>query len=180
MAELVLVIAQHHENVRWAENLPSGWEPWVVTKDRDVPNEGREASSFLWAMRQLRGRTGTSAFVQGNPFHHEPDLLGKLRPSNRFRWLGHPHLSTADGGPHHVGLPVKARFEKWTGKPFPGEVWFAAGGQFILPLAMLRNRPAVWYENLQAQACEDENPWVLERLWGLMLGGEAWNEAGNQ
>lgn len=156
-----------------------GWEPFVVRKDAQVPNEGREASSFLWAMRKLHRDARPAdvfAFVQGNPFPHCADLLAQLRrPVRGFRWLGDLHETREDGGPHHPGLPVGEKHREWTGRPWPGVVWFAAGGQFTLTGRELRRHKPAFYRKLQRQMSQGEMPWVAERLWGEIF---AWEGAG--
>lgn len=160
-----LVVARHKENVDWAHR--TGWLPLVVTKGVHVPNEGREGASFLFAMEKLYGRIGPFAFVQGNPFDHAPNLhaeLGSYRAG--FMWLGDAsYVAEADGSPSHPGLPVRERYEAWTGKPWPGQVLFAAGGQFVIDGRMLRKKPRAFYRELRDQSGHGETPWVLERLW---------------
>jgi len=167
VAKPVLVVARWDEPGRWAYEVP-GWEPLVVSKGMQLPNVGREASSFLWAMRQLYGDPPEAvAFVQGNPFPHCENLYDELvYPTSGFRWLGDgSYASQADGRPHHPGLPVAERYERWFGRAWPGVVWFAPGGQFTIPGCYLLRHPRGFYAHLQAEMGEGENPWVMERLW---------------
>lgn len=169
-----IVVGHYREDTAWTADLPPGWRPLVVTKDVDVPNEGREPASYLWAIQRLRPRARPAdvfAFVQGNPFDHCPDLLAELSAgATGFRWLGPPdHVSLFDGHPHHGGLPVRAKFEAWTGRDWPGQVAFAAGGQFIVTGAELRRHPPRFYRDLHAEMLVGEVPWVLERLWAAIF-----------
>lgn len=164
-----LVVAHHQEDIGWLDQLPEGWEPFVVEKGRDLPNEGREPASFLWAMQRLRP-IGTLAFVQGNPFPHDAGLIGHLQePVTKFRWLPEGnHDSSVDGHPHHGGLRVADRCAEWFGAGFTGTIRFAAGGQFAIPGWYLLRHPKVFYERLQEAACVGEDAWVFERAWERM------------
>ena len=172
----LLVIARHEENLAWTAHLPHGWHTIVVQKGVDMPNAGREPASFALAADELV-RTGRNraaielvAFVQGNPFAHCADLFHCLTdpwPDDAgFRWLGDPHLSGASGEPHDSGLPVKELYEQLVGKPFPGEVYFAAGGQFMCRTDLLEGVP---WAKLVDLACLNRNAWAFERLWESII-----------
>ena len=165
---MILVVARHEENIDWLERV-AGWVPLVVQKGRDLPNEGREGSSFLWAMERLYDETGRVAFVQGNPFPHAPRLVEQLqeaREGSGFSWLGDPvFVSEADGSPWHEGLPVRDKQREWFGTEWDGPVVFAAGGQFVIDAEQLRSRPRDFYGRLAGEMSHGENPWVMERLW---------------
>ena len=169
-----LVIARHNEYKSWYDEVPPGWRLRVVQKGSHLPNEGREPSSFLYAMSVIRQRTGTVAFVQGDPLDHCPDLFGILQqPVEGFRWLGDVnHHTDSAGAPYHYGLPMAELHERWLGRPWPGGmVRFAAGGQFLMPASRLARYSRNVYKDLQRQACEvEEAPWVFERLWERMFG----------
>ena len=168
----VLVVARYRENIAWLDNLPPGWLPEVVEKDVDLPNRGREPSSYLHAMIELypiAAPSDTFGFVQGNPFDHCPDLMVRLtQPVEWFDPLGtHPYQSDAHGGPHHAGVPVGDCHARWLGEPMGGEVEFWAGGQFLLTGAALLSRPVGWYRAMydDLMSRDDLSPWAAERLW---------------
>jgi hypothetical protein len=168
----VLVVARWREDITWLADLPPGWLPEVVEKDVDVPNRGREPSSFLGAILQLYPVTepaDTFGFVQGNPFDHCLDLMARLtHPVEWFDPLGtHPYRSDTHGNPHHPGVPVGECHAKWLGGPMVGEVEFYAGGQFLLSGAALLSRPADWYRAMYDDLIsrDDLSPWAAERLW---------------
>ena len=172
-----IVVARRHEPVDWLNRLPAEWEPLVVQKDVDVANDGREATSFLWALARLRPQLALRAnvaFVQGDPFPHTADLVSQLgRPfAGGFRWLGDPeHTTERDGSPHHPGLPVERCLRSWFGREWDGTVLFAAGGQFIVTGRAIRQKPARFYRDLAVKvAAEPDGAWVMERLWGEMFG----------
>jgi len=172
-----LVVARHEEDVAWLADLPKPWQPLIVQKDGDIPNEGREGASFAYALAKLRAAAHANdlvACVQGDPFPHCIDLFAQLgRPPRWFRWFGDPtHLSDAEGAPHHPGLPMRRCHEEWLGREWPGDLWFAAGGQFMVAGRALKRHPAGFYRRLQAAVCSDgSGPWVMERLWAEVFGG---------
>lgn len=169
-----LVVARYNEDTAWTERVPDGWQVLVVQKDVDVPNEGREATSYLWAMNRLFHEPldhELVAFVQGNPFDHCPDLLERLPGLNgaAFTPLGNWRVTCdGEGRPHHTGLPVKADYEGLLHRPFPGEIEFTAGAQFAITGRALRRVPAWLYRKLFELV---PNPWVMERLWEPWLTG---------
>lgn len=159
-----LVVAQYQEDVSWVSDFLA-WEPLIVQKEVDLPNVGREPSSFFWAMERLYDTNETLAFVQGDPFAHAPNM--NLRPVEEFTWLGHAtYLADVDGGPHHYGLPVREKLSQWCEQEWDGPVMFAAGGQFLLPGYRLRKWPHEKYAGMREEMSLDMNPWVMERLWG--------------
>jgi hypothetical protein len=89
-----LVVARHEEDTSWYSRIPSGWKLLEVQKGRELPNTGREASSFLWAILHLYPTLQDDdvvAFVQADPFDHTPDIdlfLLLDRPTTGFRALG--------------------------------------------------------------------------------------------
>jgi hypothetical protein len=170
-----LVVARHTEPLDWLNAFPD-WDPHIVQKDVDVPNVGREPASFLWGMEQLYRCRGRIAFVQGGPFDHAPNLdqqLDQARAESGFSWLGDPsYVSEAEGAPWHHGLPVKAKLKEWFGIGWDGPVLFAAGGQFVIDAALLRQWPREKYAALRREMAVGEYPWVMERLWKRFLTKE--------
>ncbi len=75
----VLVVAVFNEDTGWLEKVPQTWDLMVLRKGIDLPNEGREAGTFLHAMTLPEVRAADwVAFVQGEPFEHCPDLIARL------------------------------------------------------------------------------------------------------
>lgn len=166
MPSKVCVVARYNEDTSWVMNLPPGWESLIIQKGQHLPNEGREPSSFFYAMQRLKP-TGTVAFVQGDPFDHYPNLFDRLaKPIKHFTWLGDTNHSTDSyGAPHHMGLPLGEKHQEWLGRPFQGTTWFGAGGQFAMPGSYLKKYPKKFYKQMQSEACVGENAWVYERIW---------------
>jgi hypothetical protein len=179
-----LVVARYQEDSAWYERIPRGWNLREIQKGREVENTGREVSSFLWAILDMYDSLQDDdvvGFVQGDPFDHCPDIdifLLLDRPTPEYRALGNDALlSDGRGGPHHPGLPVMERYEEWLGVPFPGSVRFAPGGQFVAPGSAIKRHPKEFWQRLFDQMGVDPNPWVMERLWGTVLGTPRVNRA---
>lgn len=166
MAEPLLIVAQHEEDVGWTKDSP--WKTWIIKKTVDIPNVGREPATYLWAIDQLWGNLPDKmAFVQGDPFDHCPNLFEELQSVEGFKALGNERFTTyADGAPTHSGIPVKEKYEKWTGKEFPGRIDFTRAGQFALTAKEIKQHPRKFYKDLHDEMLEGEVPWVFERLVG--------------
>jgi hypothetical protein len=167
-----LVVARYNEDKTWYSDIPSDWTLMEVQKDRDVPNTGREASSYLWAILKMYPRLAEDdlvAFVQGNPFAHCPDIdlfLLLDRPTDGYRALGdYTYISGGDGKPHHAGLPVDDFYERWLGDKWPGAVRFSPGAQFVVTGQDIKQHPPEFYQRLLSELDEETGPWVIERLW---------------
>lgn len=163
----VVVVARYEENVDWTTRLPLGWEARIVQKGRDLPNVGREASSYLWYMAtQDIDPEATYAFVQGDPFPHAFELSQLRRVDGYAPLGGHVLNADHDGHPHHGGLQLAEHLRRWIGteRPPPRFI-FHAGGQFLLPGRVILARPRHWYAELQAAVAEGRGAWIMERLW---------------
>lgn len=172
-ATLRLVVARHNEDVSWLRDVPKRWHRSVITKGVDIPNEGREASSFLLAMERYYEDDGWLMFVQGDPFEHCPGLkpvfsLPEL--PEQFCPLGfHVVESDETGRPWHDDLPVKEYFEDLIG-PWTGDVQFVGGGQFLIPSWIMRGKTLTEIRELRERVCADpKGAWVMERLWHRWL-----------
>jgi hypothetical protein len=173
-----LVVARYQEDTSWYEHIPPGWTLLEVQKGREVPNEGREAASYLWAIQQLYDRLEPDdlvAFVQGDPFAHclDIDLFLLLdRPTDGYRALGdYSFVSGADGSPHsNPGIPVSDLYEQWFESKWPGAVHFAPGAQFVVTGADIQQRSVDEYQWLYERVVQEEyGAWVLERLWPTLF-----------
>lgn len=163
----------YEEDLSWLHAVNKKWHRSIVTKGQQVPNTGREASSYLWAMEQYRDDDGWLCFVQGDPFDHYPQLLTLLNKveeyPKQFVPLGNCFVATDGNGlPHHGGLPVKEWFEALIA-PWPGDekgLLFAPGAQFLLHGSMLREKSVDDYRAVREKVDNDPaGAWVMERLW---------------
>jgi hypothetical protein len=172
----IAVVARYQEDFDWTA---SPWPVCIVQKDRDLPNAGREASSYAWfcANHQVEADQ-TYAFLQGNPMPHAFGWA-QLRQVDRFAPLGAYHLrELPDGSPNHPGLDLAQAFAV-LGCPGaqPSEFEFTAGAQFLVSGRVLLRRDRAWWAWLQQVASGGIpelawlNPWVMERLWPYLLAG---------
>lgn len=173
----VVVVAKYNEDCTWVTRLPPHVDPLVVVKGEHLPNEGREAGSYIWAFKTLL-ETGVEDSdliycVQGDPFVHCPNLVPEMYKTLRgevptlFLPLGNWVVECDGmGGPHHRGLPVAQKYEEWFDKEFPGSISFTAGGQFCVTGKDLKEKDwDSWYE----RAKEEHGPWLMERFWKVIF-----------
>ena len=178
-----IIVAQYKEDVSWVHQVSHEWEPWVITKDKDIPNVGREPSTFFWAMHQMYDSLQPDdvlAFVQGDPFPHFPMVVEFLLMSQDIDGyislgiqietsdpVGAPHNT----GPNHYNLPVAEKLKQWFDKDWGDNIIFTAGGQFIVTGKDILHYPKEFYTMLYDEMCSDPNiPYVMERLWPVMFG----------
>src|SRR5690606_9595889 len=93
--DVTYVIARYKEDISWSDSL----NRVVIQKDTDLPNLGREISSFLYfIVTNYERLEGEYIFCQGNPLPHAPDVT--------TREFGKRVTCKADGSPQHKGLPI--------------------------------------------------------------------------
>ena len=172
---LRLIVARFDEDLSWLRKVDPAWHVNVVTKGIDVPNTGREASSYLWAMENICYEDdGWVCFVQGNPFEHFDDVLAALNdpPQYPLQFVPLVHryeMTNASGAPHDADLPVREFFERFIG-PWPttddGTIAFGPGAQFVVPAAYIRGHTKDEIRELRKAIDEHpEGAWAMERLW---------------
>lgn len=142
-----------------------------MQKGRDLPNEGREASSYFWAFQHLYKRLKPDdrvACVQADPFAHDKDFPASLEVEPEgFVPLGHWRVECdLVGAPHHPwALPIVDSAERWFGSIPDEPLAFTAGAQFVVPGSLILSRPRVFYRQMVDAMSEEHAPWVMERLW---------------
>jgi hypothetical protein len=140
------VIARYKENTGWAKDISHT----IIQKGDDMPNIGREPSSFLlFIVNNYEKLQGEYHFVQGNPFDHSSKTLIYSRP---------------DGAPHHPGLDLHSVCSALE-LPLLDEYPFTPGGQFTVTTEQIKSRPWEWYVHALYLSTQKENPWAFERLW---------------
>jgi len=192
-----IVVARYKEDITWIDKLPASLLPLVVQKGRDLPNKGREPTSFLWAILHMYDVIDPDdlwVFVQGNPFPHTTNFIDRMHMAHNVSgfqpiaggppvvvtWKAtgkqevfkEPFMTDAEGNPHHPGLPVGLWYEKWMKRPFPKKgVPFYPGGQFMCDGRTLRYRDKSFYRMLYDDVMTENNatPYVMERLWPSLL-----------
>ena len=155
------VIARYKEDISWADNL----NKVVIQKDFDMPNVGREPSSFFhFIIENYNNLRGEYVFCQGNPFDHAPDLL-----TNDKSYYGDWLESDGIGFPHHAGLPV-GRIAKDLGLAQTTKFMFKPGMVFKTDANTIRYRPISFYLKCLELCCmEPDIPYVFERIVPLIF-----------
>jgi len=152
---MTYVIARYDEDISWSDGL----DRFVVQKGVHLPNNGREASSWLWFIIQHYDvLEGTYAFRQGNP---EGPLHGKMWSSTAnydLRDYKFDSRPLAD----HLGVEI------------PEILVFVAGAQHDVDAEVIRLRSKEWYEKaFDAANTGFKAPWIFERLWPYIWFGKA-------
>lgn len=153
------IIARYKEDISWADNLNKD----VIQKEVDLPNIGREPSSYLlWILNNYEKLNDEEEYVfcQGNPFDHSPNFLDEVRITNYY---GGNHICDIQGRPDHPGLPMKEFCDKIGIKDTT--FVFKAGCQFKLTKNQIRSIPYTVYIRMYNEIMENEiYCWVFERL----------------
>lgn len=155
----VFVVAKHKENTDWCKDCV------IIEKDKDVPNQGRESSSYAWYIIQNYDNLPDKiTFCQGNPFDHCINILTAQKDLD-FNYHGNVYQSDHKGNPHHGGLKIKELADE-LGIEIPEKLDFIVGAQFTVSREIILKRPKEFYEKLYNLANTfPEAPWCLERLW---------------
>ena len=171
MERLALVIARWNENLNWLAAYPG--KKFIVQKGVHLPNEGREASSYLWflATQEIDPKV-TYGFMQGDVSDHGV-TPNKVHPVHSFTPLGTWRVTDDhEGRPHHPGLPLAEKFTEWFGKEPPRKFTFTAGANFLIPGELLLTYPKDLYADLWPRmGTEWEAPWCIERHWEYIWPG---------
>lgn len=155
----VFVVAKHKENTDWCKDCV------IIEKDKDVPNQGRESSSYAWYIIQNYDNLPEKiTFCQGNPFDHYLNILTAQKDLD-FNYHGNVYQSDHKGNPHHGGLKI-GELAHELGLEIPEKLDFIVGAQFTVSRERILKRPKEFYEKLYNLANTfPEAPWCLERLW---------------
>lgn len=176
-----LVVAHYQEDLRWLDTIPmrkyTVYDKSTVSPGgRPLPNVGREAHTYAHhVMANYDNLAEVTAFVQGRPFDHAPEILDRLGVMTAgFQFLGqHRFMTGPDGDASHKNLPVGQFFHELTGMLLPAEPVFSPGACFMAHRSVLQRYPKAWWARLTARLAAPDTqtwaPWVMERLWGVLL-----------
>lgn len=155
----VFVVAKHKENTDWCKDCV------IIEKDKDVPNQGRESSSYAWYIIQNYDNLPDKiTFCQGNPFDHCINILTAQKDLD-FNYHGNVYQSDHKGNPHHGGLKI-GELAHELGIEIPEKLDFIVGAQFTVSRERILKHPKEFYKKLYNLANTfPEAPWCLERLW---------------
>lgn len=149
---MMYIIARYNEDVSWSDSLEN---KFIVQKDVHLPNEGREASSYLWYIINFYDTLeGVYGFRQGKVMDHPVNdfsLEGGLDPNKPgYNWS--------------LDLRQAARELELE---IPDRIVFTPGAQFDVKAEQIKLRSKQWYENAYRFTLKDhtKGPWVMERLW---------------
>lgn len=127
------IIAKYKEDTAWADDL----NKVIITKDVELPNEGREVSSYLYfIINNYDSLKGNYVFCQGNPYDHDPDFP-ELRENI--------YTSDLNGSPDHPGLEIE-KLAKMLELDIPDKLQFKPGAQFEVSAEQIKKRPLNWYK----------------------------------
>lgn len=152
----ILVVARYKENIDWTKSHKN---VCIVQKDKDLPNIGREASSYLWwIIKNYQNIPDEVHFLQGDPFpHSDSNLLSNYFPE-----------SDKNGCGLHCGLRIE-EISKPLGIDIPDKWSFPAGANFIVSKSEILKYDLKWYKKAFKLSMEhDQAAWILERLWGFI------------
>lgn len=137
---------------RYKEDIPTQENSFVVQKDVHLPNEGREASSYLWYIIENYDKLeGIYQFRQAKEHEH---------PVAKFELK-----CNLNGDPHHSGVPV-GKVANMIDLEIPAWVEFSPGAQFDVSAEIIKKRSLDWYKKAyEVSMTEPQAAWALERLW---------------
>ena len=185
---MLFVVARYQENVDWTNGLPNAviynkgtTAPNTRHEVIDLPNVGREGHTYLHhIIANYDDLDEWTAFLQGNPFDHSPDLESRIRifsPSkNGFQFLSRDQYDInlcydrTDFSLHALLIDTYARVfgQSKTDHAFR----FGAGAQFVVSREAIRSRSKAFYENILAILETSVNPpegFAIERFWGMIF-----------
>lgn len=164
-----IVVARYQENVDWVHTLPKDIQVHVYTKGLDVPNVGRESSTYLHhIITQYDSLTDEVIFCQGDPFDHVPDFIQRVADGKDtvFGLVSH---CDGQGMPDHP-LGVSVFSKSVLGYSLP-KYTFIVGAQFKVTREQIHAHPKAFYVTLFREAnASHEAPYLLERLWSEIFG----------
>jgi hypothetical protein len=176
-----LIVARYQEPIAWTASHRGIWNVHIVQKQLpescgtpsvieamgDVPNEGREASSYLWWIVEHYDKIQPGdriVFVQGNPYDHCPQFDGFLRSGVIF---GPVLECDPNGWPIHSGLRASiATGRRLFGLSESYLIHFGAGAQFSVSGKAILAHSRETYGQAYEWCLEDPNAaHAMERLW---------------
>jgi Protein of unknown function (DUF3431)/Glycosyl transferase family 2 len=194
MPPIKLVISRYNENLDWANQFSNvliynkGNNVTISHNIITLPNVGREGHTiFHHIYENYDCLDEYTAFLQGNPFDHSPNLISNLTKyiSSEcipdFQYLSENYYDTyVFDCPHHSCLPMRIVYNKVFGCNMleNKKMSFASGAQFIVSKRRILQRPREFYKNIieiLEYSVKPVEGWVIERLQNEIFkpfGGE--------
>jgi len=201
-----LVVARWREELKWLRRVPPSVRISIYNKGdvlelppaiaarpglsvTELPNEGREAHSYLTHLcHRYESLAPMMVFCQGHPFDHAPDFHNRLvalaedmEIPDPFLWYGFldetddprgrrlfvPWSKNTDGRELSTGR----LYEELFGMPTPSAFHFRGGAQFAVTAEAIRCRPRDFYERALAfSAAIPDAAHSFERFWDRVFG----------
>ena len=185
-----LIVARYNEDLAWLKRVPKAFHITIYDKSggssAGIPlkNVGREAHTYLHHLNErYDSLADVTAFVQGHPFDHAPDLHARLRALVEgretvadFHWLG--FLADTDDSrgrrlfvpwsknPERHELALDEFHQQIFDDPGPPSYRFFVGAQFAVTRAAARGRPREFYRKAAELAVQFPlAPHCFERCW---------------
>jgi len=176
MSEKTLIIARHDEDMGWLAGLTDCKIRIMQKGMPNLPNEGRESLSYLrFIVDNYYDLDGTYYFVQGNPIPHFTDLINFINKDTAEETMmfgDGQFICGYDGSPQHdlhPHLHIKETADE-IGLELPPFICFVRSAQFkITGISIRRIRRSVYQALINLHDKYDTMPWVMERLWGILL-----------
>lgn len=206
-----LVIARHEEELRWLRRIPKEILVTVYNKGGDLapellsllsagrhivfrklPNEGREAHSYLTHLSEhYEDLKEITVFCQGHPFDHAPDfhdrlgaLVSGLDKVERFRWYGFLEETDDPQGkrlfvrwsknPERLELETGRLYRELFGETYPDWFQFRGGAQFAVNRQAVQERAQSFYlKALELSLSVPRAAHSYERIWDRLFGPPA-------
>jgi len=191
MPAIKLVISRYNENLDWANQFSNvliynkGNNVTISHNIITLPNIGREGHTiFHHIYENYDCLDEYTAFLQGNPFDHSPNLISNLTKYISsdfipdFQYLSENYYDTyVFDCPHHSCLPMRIVYNKVFGCNMleNKKMSFASGAQFIVSKRRILKRPREFYKNIieiLEYSVKPVEGWAIERLQNEIFNSE--------
>jgi hypothetical protein len=182
-----IVVARYNEDISWTKELSNvviynkGEDLDTFHNEIKLDNVGREAHTYFKHICDNYDNLGEyTAFLQGNPFDHSPNIIQTLKKyTDGNIELGFDFLSekilecSLNGCYYHPSLPLRQTYEHiFKNKGDDKSFIFGAGAQFIVSKKQILKHPREFYLNILNLVEKDICPieaYVLERFYKLIF-----------
>jgi hypothetical protein len=177
-----IVVARYNEDIEWTKEFQN---VLIYNKGDDksfgIPlgNVGREGHTFYkHIVDNYDNLAEHTAFLQGNPFDHSPNILKNLHnfdTNTDFHWLSEQIIySTFTSETKWIQCKnIYETYKKVFNKIIENDdCVFGAGAQFIVSKRAILNRPKIFYENivkLLEYSVKPDEVYDLERFHGYIF-----------
>lgn len=186
-----IVVSRYNEDITWTAEF--GKHVVLYNKGDDVldgsirlPNVGREGHTYFhYICENYECLDHYTAFLQGNPFDHSPDICRQLKELLSdsdivldFSYF-HTHRVSFNllyGCYFHPGLPIGEVYRTLFHKEVVDrDISFCPGAQFIVSRERILKRPREFYQKIVDILSYHNGPnegFVIERFHPLIFGDE--------